>query len=167
MPGTTKVRTAVSSDLPELTRIYNHYVRHTAITFDTTVFTVEARRAWFDQFAATGRHQLLTLTVNGAPAGYASSARFRTKAAYETSVETSIYLDPEQRGAGHGRRLYAALFERIAGAEVHRCFAGITLPNDASLALHRAFGFEDVGTMREAGYKHGQFWDVHWLQRGL
>ena len=171
MPGSpevrTEIRTAAAADLPELTRIYNHYVRHTAITFDTEVFTVDGRRAWFDQFSPQGRHQLLTLTVNGVPAGYASSSRFRTKTAYDTSVETSIYLDPEQRGAGHGLRLYAALFERISDAQVHRCFAGVALPNEPSLALHRAFGFKDVGTMREAGYKHGQFHDVHWLQRDM
>jgi phosphinothricin acetyltransferase len=54
-----------------------------------------------------------------------------------------------------------------ATANAHRCFTSITLPNDASLALHRAFGFEEVGTMREAGFKPGKFWDVHWLQRGM
>ena len=107
------------------------------------------------------------MSVAGETAGYATSSRFRSKPAYATSVESRIYLDPDRRGAGLGRRLYAALFDALADEQVHRCFAGITLPNEASLALHRAFGFEDVGTMREAGYKFDRFWDVHWMQRGM
>ena len=167
MPDSTVFRAATADDLPELTRIYNHYVTHTAITFDVTPFSVEDRRDWFSHYATHGPHRLLTVTADGQVAGYATSSRFRTKPAYDSSIETSIYLDPERRGAGLGRRLYAALFEILAREDVHRCFAGVTLPNEASLALHRSFGFEDVGTMREAGFKFGQYWDVHWMQRGM
>ena len=167
MPANTHIRAAALSDLPALTRIYNHYVQTTSITFDVTPFSVEERAAWFSHYAQAGRYRLLVATVRGELAGYASSSQFRTKPAYATSVESSIYLDPGMRGAGLGKALYKALFDQLETEAVHRCFAGITLPNEASLALHRTFGFEDVGTMREAGYKFDRYWDVHWMQRGM
>lgn len=167
MPANTRIRAATPGDLPELTRIYNHHVQHTSVTFDVTPFSVEERSAWLSHYAEVGRYRLLVATVEGELAGYASSSQFRTKPAYATSIETSIYLDPDRRGAGLGKALYAALFEQLEAESVHRCFAGITLPNEASLALHRAFGFEDVGTMREAGHKFDRYWDVHWMQRGM
>ena len=84
MSPTINIRTALAEDLPALTRIYNQYIEHTAITFDTRPFTNATRRPCFDQFRPGVRHLLLTLTVEGVPADYASSAHFRTKAAYDT-----------------------------------------------------------------------------------
>ena len=99
--------------------------------------------------------------------GYSSSHPFRPKGAYATSVETSVYLDPAWQGRGLGARLYAALFDALASEDVHRAYAGITLPNPASLALHPRFGFEHAGTFRQVGRKHDRYWDVAWYEKSL
>lgn len=161
------IRAAQEGDLEALTGIYNHYVRHTAITFDLDVFTPEARRAWMEHYAPSGPHRLLVEERDGAAVGYASSGPFRPKGAYRTSVETSIYLHPDWVGCGLGAPLYRALFEALAGEDVHRAYAGITLPNDSSLALHRRLGFRPLGTFEEVGRKFDRYWSVSWLEKKL
>jgi phosphinothricin acetyltransferase len=155
------------SDLPKLTEIYNYYVENTAITFDVTTFTNEGRVQWFDEHAATGRYRLLVARDRGEVVGYAATGRFRPKAAYDTTVETSIYCAPDATGRGIGTLLYRALFVAIASEDIHRIVAGITLPNNASVALHRRFGFKQVGIYSENGRKFGQYWDVLWMERPL
>jgi phosphinothricin acetyltransferase len=161
------IRNAEKADLPAVTDIYNHYVTHSHATFDLEPFTVEQRRSWLAHYAADGPHRLLVGECDGIIAGYASSSPFRPKPAYRSSVETSIYLHPDQVGRGRATRLYATLIAQLARAEVHRAYAGIALPNDASIALHRRLGFEPIGTYSEAGYKHGRYIDVQWYQREL
>src|SRR6476660_5547436 len=139
---TVRVRTADRADLPHLTEIYNHYVVHTPITFDLEPYTVERRVAWLEQFAPTGRHRLVVAEENGLVVGYAGTMRFRVKPAYDTTVETTVYTAPEMVGQGVGRKLYAALFEAIAGENIHRIVGGYTLPNPASAKLHEQFGFK-------------------------
>jgi phosphinothricin acetyltransferase len=162
-----RIRPALRSDLPRLTEIYNHYVIYTPITFDLAPHTVEARIPWFEQFATTGRHRLLAAEESGVVVGYAGTTRFRNKAAYETSVETTIYCSHDALGRGIGSRLYAALFEAIAGEDIHRIIAGYTLPNAATLALHERFGFKPVAVFSEAGRKFGRYWDVGFSERPL
>jgi phosphinothricin acetyltransferase len=159
------VRAAVRGDLPRLTEIYNHYVIHTPVTFDIEPYTVERREVWFNQFAASGRYRLFVVEENGSVLGYANSTRFRPKAAYETTVETSVYCAPEATGKGLGSLLYAALFESLKGEDICRFVAGYTLPNPASAALHERFGFKRVGVFTENGRKLGRYWDVAWSER--
>jgi len=137
------------------------------VTFDIEPRTLEQRQAWFDNFAPNGRHQCFVAARGGQPIGWACSGRFKDRAAYDTSVETSIYLAPGEVGKGLGRRLYQTLFEALAGEDVHRAFGGITLPNEASVGLHLAMGFSHVGTYREVGRKFGRFWDVGWYGLAL
>ncbi|MFQ5843947.1 MAG: GNAT family N-acetyltransferase, partial [Planctomycetota bacterium] len=99
--------------------------------------------------------------------GYACSTPFRPKPAYRTSVETTVYVAPAATGRGVGGRLYQALFDALAGEELHRAYAGIVPPNPASVALHRRFGFHEVGVAREVGHKLGRYWDVAWFEKGL
>ena len=99
--------------------------------------------------------------------GFAYSSQFRPKAAYATSVETSVYCAPAQTGNGLGRRLYAALFDALAAEGVHQAFALISLPNDPSEKFHERFGFRRVGVMREAGQKFGSYVDVAVFQRDV
>ena len=159
------IRQARSADLRALTAIYNHYIVHTPITFDVQTYEPDQRRAWFDDHAATGRHRLLVADAEGEIVGYASTSRWRPKAAYDTTVESSVYVRHDAVGRGIGRKLYHALFEAIAAEDVHTVVAGVALPNDASIALHERFGFGRVGVFREVGLKFGQFWDVAWFQR--
>jgi phosphinothricin acetyltransferase len=160
-----EVRAGEESDLPALTALYNHYVENTHVTFDLEPYTVDERREWFGHYGRSGPHRLLVATAGGELLGYATSGRFRDKAAYLPSVETTVYCAPTATGRGVGTALYTALLAALAEEDVHRAFAGIALPNDASLALHRRLGFTEVGTFREVGRKFGRWWDVCWLER--
>jgi phosphinothricin acetyltransferase len=161
----TRIRPAVRGDLTRLTEIYNYYVIHTPVTFDVEPYTVERREAWFAQFGTTAWHRLLVAELNGIVMGYAGTTRFRPKMAYETAVETTIYCAPEAVGKGIGNRLYSQLFEILKGEDIHRFVAGYALPNPASEALHRRFGFKVVGVFSENGRKFGKYWDVCWTER--
>jgi phosphinothricin acetyltransferase len=161
------IRRAEDGDLPALLAIYNHYVLTTPITFDLEPRTLDQRRQWFATFAPTGRYQCFVAEDGGAVIGWASTGRFREKAAYDTSVEMSAYLALSHHGKGLGRKLYETIFPALAGADIHRCYAGITQPNDASNALHRAFGFQLIGTQHEVGRKFGRFWDVALYERAF
>ncbi len=162
------VRDFHPADISALTELYNQYILETTITFDLQPYTVEQRQAaWMSHYSATGRYRLLVAESDGQVMGYATSSKFRTKAAYDTSVETSVYLCPEAQGKGIGSQLYSALFETLAAEDVHRAYAGITLPNEPSIAIHRKFGFEEVGLFREVGRKFGRYWDVAWFERGV
>ena len=159
------VRPAVAADLAALTAIYNHYVRHTPITFDVAPFEPEQRRAWFDEHSGRGRHRLLVAVAGQDVLGYATTSRWRPKAAYDTTVESSVYVRHDAVGRGIGRQLYTALFEAIAGEDVHTIVAGVALPNEASTALHERCGFHQVGVFRGVGRKFDRLWDVAWFQR--
>ncbi|MFI9204975.1 GNAT family N-acetyltransferase [Streptomyces sp. NPDC053048] len=165
--ATIRIRPGADDDLGELTEIYNHYVVHTPITFDIEPLAPGDRRAWLESHPATGRHRLLVAEEAGRVLGYATSSPFRDKQAYETSVETSVYLSPEHTGRGLGGLLYAALFEALAGEDVHRAYAGITQPNVPSMRLHERFGFRNTGVLEQVGRKFGTFWDVAWLERRI
>ena len=161
------IRRIEPGDLPALLAIYNYYVVHTPVTFDLEPRTLAQRREWLESFAPTGRYQCLVAVKGGAPIGWACTGKFKEKAAYETSAETSIYLAPGERGRGLGRRLYETLFAALAGEDLHRLYAGITVPNDASVALHEKMGFGLVGSYDEVGRKFGRFWDVAWFARAF
>ncbi len=161
------MRAARLDDLARLTEIYNHYVVHSPATFDLEPKTLDQRREWFSQFAEAGRHRLLVAEEDGVILGYAGTMRWRPKPAYDTTVETSIYCAPESVGRGVGGNLYAALFDAIAGENIHRIVAGYVPPNPASAALHERFGFRPVGTFSEVGYKFGRYRDVCWMEKRL
>ena len=160
----TLIRSAVRADLPRLTAIYNHYVLTSPATFDLEPLTVEQRAAWFLKHGDTGRHRLLVADEDGLVVGYASTSHFRDRAAYNTTVEASIYCAPEAVGRGIGSTLYRRLFAAIAGEDINRIVAGITLPNNASVALHRSFGFAQVGIFSQNGRKFDRYWDVAWFE---
>jgi phosphinothricin acetyltransferase len=79
----------------------------------------------------------------------------------------TVYVHPEAVGLGIGARMYGRLFDLLAGEPIHRAYAGITLPNPASLALHHRFGFRDLGVYDQVGYKLGQYWSVQWLEKPM
>ncbi|CAG7638280.1 GNAT family N-acetyltransferase [Actinacidiphila bryophytorum] len=164
-----QVRAGGEGDLTALTDIYNHYIRETPITFDINPITPDERRPWLLSHPEDGPHRLLVAQSagDGRVLGYATSSPFRPKAAYATSVETSIYLAPGSSGRGVGTLLYTALFEALAGEDVHRAYAGVTLPNEASIRIHRRFGFQQIGVYEEVGRKFGAYHDVAWLEKRL
>lgn len=163
------VRDFCAADIVALTELYNQYILETSITFDLHPYTVQQRQdGWMSHYATSGRYRLLVAEGSDRQLlGYATSSQLRVKAAYDTSVETSVYLKAEAQGQGIGSQLYAALFEAIAHADVHRAYACITLPNEASMALHQKFGFERVGLFREVGRKFERYCDVAWLEKNV
>jgi len=161
------IRRVEQGDLPALLAIYNHYIAETPITFDLEPKTLEQRREWLDGFKPAGRHQCVVAVQDGMAIGWACSGKFRDKAAYDCTVETSIYLKPGEEGRGLGRKLYGALFEALKGEDIHLALGCITVPNQASVGLHLAMGFGHIGTFREVGRKFGRFWDVSWYARSF
>jgi phosphinothricin acetyltransferase len=167
VPDGLSIRSGEDVDLPALTDIYNHYVLHTPATFDIEPFAVADRRSWFGHYRTDGPHRLLVAVRDDVIVGYATSSEFRAKPAYDTSIEVTVYLRPEATGSGVGGALYTRLFEVIRDENLHRAYAVIALPNDPSVALHRRFGFVEVGRTTEVGRKFDQWWDVLWMERPL
>jgi len=161
------VRPATGDDLERINDIYNHYVLHNQATFDIEPITIEVRREWFTHYSTSGPHRLLVAEDDGVVFGFATSSPFRPRAAYATSIETSVYCDPDRLGLGIGSKLYERLFEEIKGEDIHRAYAGISMPNDASVALHERFGFVKVGEYTEVGRKFGRYWNVAWFEKRL
>ena len=161
------VRPGADDDLEAINDIYNHYVVETHVTFDDEPMPMEARREWFTHYAAAGRHRLLVAAEGKTVIGFASSSRLRPKPGYLTSVETSVYLAADAIGKGVGGKLYAELFKAIEGEDLHRAYAGIALPNPASIALHEKLGFKRVALFSEQGRKFGRYWDVAWFEKPL
>lgn len=153
--------------MPALLAIYNHYTVHTHVTFDLAPRSLEQRLSWFSIFASEGRHQCFVAMRAGVPIGWACSGPFREKAAYATSVETSVYLAPAAVGQGIGAQLYTALFAHLAAADIHRVYGVIAQPNAPSVRLHERMGFSHAGTWREVGRKFGRFWDVAVYEKAI
>ncbi len=161
------IRPAVPEDVEALRAIYNHYITHSPATFDLEPKSADERRNWFRQFADAGAYRLLVAQSAQEVIGYAYSGLFKERAAYASSIEVSVYLHPRNHAQGVGSRLYSRLFAELEAEYLHRAYAGITLPNDGSVALHKKFGFEQVGHYREVGRKFGRYWDVAWFEKAL
>ncbi|MEO7069886.1 MAG: N-acetyltransferase family protein [Nostocoides sp.] len=161
--GGLVIRDGTPADNDACLAIYNEAVRNLLATFDT----VERGPEHFDGRLglADPRSPFLVAEIAGAVAGYAHAYPYRPRAAYDATREVSVYLADSARGQGIGRMLYAALLARLDAAGCHTQVAVIALPNEASEALHRAFGFEHVGTLREVGHKFGRWVDTAWHQR--
>jgi len=167
-PGSTRIRPAENADLAQITAIHNYYVKNTHLSFDIHAFAADQRRSWFAEHSAGNRYRLLVAEdEQHGVIGYATSGPFRTKEAYDTTVEVSIQCDPTCRGGGLGRRLYDELFKLLALEDVRCAVAGIAVPNPASVALHERMGFEQRGTFRQVGRKFQRYWDVVWMQKLL
>jgi L-amino acid N-acyltransferase YncA len=164
MPGPV-VRYATGSDAAACAAIYAPYVTDTVITFEyepPTTTDMAARIA-----AAQRAHAWLVLEDDGRVVGYAYGGPHKERAAYRWACEVSVYLETRRRRSGGGRALYEALLARLADRGFRTAVAGMTLPNEASVGLHRALGFEAIGISRGIGWKHGAWRDVAWVQRSL
>ncbi len=154
------VRTASESDLPELLAIYNYEVLNGFATFDSVPQTPEQRKVWFDAHNI-GNHPLIVAEENGKVAGYASLSEYRSKDSYRSTVELSIYVSENYRRKGVATLLMSTILDMARADEsIHTVVSVITSGNEASLALHRRFGFEYCGTLREVGRKFGRMLDI-------
>ena len=161
------IRLARRGDLAQLVAIYNYYIEHSIATFDTEPTTVEDRAAWFETFSEVGPHRLLVACDNDRVLGCASSGPYRAHPAFVHTVEFGINVAPVSRTAGIGSALYGTLLEELRSEALHVAIAGIALPNEASVALHRKFGFTDVGVFEEYAIKNGAYISSLWMQRRL
>ena len=162
------IESGTTRELSAINTIYNHYINTSNVTFDIVPWSELQRILWFEQFQSDNSiYHLLVAKIAGEVVGFAYNSKFKEKAAYITSSEVTVYIKPGAEGKGLGGILYQALLSKISGSKHHRLYAAITLPNVASIALHQKFGFELVGTMKEVGYKQGQFHSTALLEKSL
>jgi len=156
------VRPARQEDLPEILRIYNDEILTGVATWDEEPWTMERRRAWFDEHDEL--QPVLVAECDDRVAGFAYLTKMSQKSGWRFTREDTIYLDPDFRGRGIGRVLLAALIEEARRLGVHVVVASITTENEVSIRLHASLGFEVVGTLREAGLKFGRRLDTCYMQ---
>jgi phosphinothricin acetyltransferase len=159
------VRVATAADAETVARIYGHYVAHTAISFEEEPPSADEMAARIATNLKT--HPFLVYDPGGGVTGYAYASPHVTRAAYRWSCNVSAYVTPGHARRGLGRALYGELLDLVRAMGFHSAFAGVALPNEASVGLHEAMGFQHLGTYREVGFKHGRWHDVGWWRLGL
>jgi L-amino acid N-acyltransferase YncA len=166
VPEATRIRAAGSDDGAALASIYNYYVDNTVVTFEETAVTAADMNARVAEVYAV---KLPWLVAEGAQGvcGFSYAYRWKERAAYRHSVETTVYLEPAAMGQGLGTALYAALIARLVDLGCHAMIGGIALPNAASIALHEKFGMRRVAHFPEVGFKFGRWVDVGYWQKVL
>jgi L-amino acid N-acyltransferase YncA len=159
-----RIRDATPADAPALLEIYRPFVVDTAVSFEMDAPSVAELEERIKR--ALGKWAWLVAENERGPLGYAYATSHRSRGAYLWSVETSAYVHTDHRGKGLGKSLYRAL-PVLAAKGYCNAYAGIALPNDASVALHRSVGFAPVGVFHRAGWKFGRWHDVSWWQLSL
>jgi phosphinothricin acetyltransferase len=163
MPAT--IRLATTADAETIARIYGPHVAESPTSFEAEAPDApEMARRIADTLAT---HAWLAFEEDGRVGGYAYGSKHRARAAYQWSAEVSVYVDETCRRRRIGQALYTSLFRILAAQGYVNAYAGITLPNEASVALHESVGFVPVGVYRQIGYKRGRWHDVGWWQLAL
>ena len=160
------IRPAQPRDAEPLAALYNYYVEHTVTTFEADPVDGAEMGHRVSEVQSFDLPWLV-LEEEGAVIGYACAVRWKSRAAYQHSVESTIYLAPELTGAGRGVALYSTLMEQLAKLGVHCVLAGIAQPNEASVGLHEKLGFSKVAHLAEVGRKFDRWVDVGYWQRVL
>lgn len=154
------IRHVQDEDLPAILRITNHAIAHTDALWISTPFTLEQRQKWVSDRLAQGFPVFVAVSENGDVCGYASYGAFRAFEGYAKTIEHSVYVDVEHQGRGLGRMLLARLIDHARQAGFHVMVAGITAGNEASVTLHRQFGFQNSGILPQVGRKGGRWLDL-------
>jgi len=159
------IRPATQDDAAALCAIYNPYIAGTTISFEEEPVSPADMARRIAEVQALGLPWLVAL-ADGQPVGYAYATRWRARAAYRTSVESSVYVDAAAAGRGTGTLLYRALLDELRTRDVHMVIGGIAQPNERSVALHERMGFRKVAHFSEVGRKFGRWVDVgYWELR--
>lgn len=158
------VRHATPLDAPAITEIYNPYITKTHSTFETESIDPREMKKRMHSVQEEMSLPWYVIAVDQDIKGYAYATQWKARAAYRHTVETSVYLDSTSFGKGYGTHLYHALIAHLKKYPIHTLIAGISLPNDRSIALHEKIGFESVGTLKEVGYKFDTWIDVGYWQ---
>lgn len=160
------IRLATVEDAGRMNEIYNTVIVDSHVSFDTEPWTTDQRRAWLLDRLSDGYPVLVAEQSEGV-VGLAWSGPWRGKAAYRSSVETTVVLDPECVGVGIGTDLLSVLVDTLADEGFHRAYAIVALPNDASVAVHRKLGYTEIGVLDESGFKNGKFVSTMILEKRL
>lgn len=161
-----KYRVATLDDSEAVRAIYNREVLNSTVTFDLVPRTAEDQLAWMDEHS--GAHPaVVAIDDDGTVCGFGSISPYRPRPAYRTTVEDSVYVDPAYQGRGVGRGLLTELVSLAESHGFHAVIARIVGGHEASIGLHRACGFEEIGREREVGRKFGKWLDVVLMQRLL
>ena len=160
-----EIRTGKLADVSSITDIFNYYIEHSNARFEESPLSLDNRLKWFSQFEPDSRHQIYVASDNGKLIGFACSQPYRGMAAFDETVEVTVYLAPFIQGKGVGSKLYEKLFSAIQAHGVHRVLSGVALPNEASIALHKRFGFREVGVFNEYAKKNGEYISSMWLEK--
>ena len=158
------IRDAVEADLEAIRDIYNDAVANTTAIWNETLVDVANRAAWLKARNAAGFPVLVAVSDTGEVVGYASFGEWRAFDGYRHTVEHSVYVRADQRGAGVGRALMLALIERAEALGKHVMVAGIESGNLGSIRLHERLGFRETGVMKEVGTKFGRWLDLTFMQ---
>ncbi len=153
---------ATVADAPAVQEIYRPYVESTAISFETTPPSVQEIQERMQSTVA--KFPWLVCEREGLVMGYAYAGPFKSRCAYDWSVESTVYVREGSRGQGVGRELYRALLPLLEQQGALNVIAGIALPNESSVALHERMGFEKVAHFKSVGFKLGLWWDVGYWQ---
>jgi phosphinothricin acetyltransferase len=159
------IEPATEDDLPAIVGILNYAIMNSNATLTAQPTSLAERMRWFERFSSAGPHRLLVARRGNRVLGYAAGQPYRDHEGFRETVEVSIALDVRSRGQGVGTALYRTLFECLADEPVHVVLAGIVLPNDASIALHRKRGFTEVGIFHEYAVKNGEYLSSTWMER--
>ncbi len=166
MTETITIRDAAEADLAAIRDIYNHAVEHTTAIWNEVLIDLDNRRAWLELRRAKG-FPVLVAERAGKVAGYASYGDWRAFDGYRHTVEHSVYVDKDCRGAGIGRLLMQALIDHARGNDKHVMIAAIEAKNQPSIALHERLGFRLVGIHQEVGIKFGRWLDLAMMELKL
>lgn len=161
-----EIRSATPDDADAIQAIYAPVVRDTTISFELEPPTVEEMR---NRIVATtpSLPWLVGIDDAGTVIGYVYAGKHRERAAYQWAIDVTAYVHSNHRGQGVGKALYERMFGLLTAAGYCQAFAGIALPNAASVALHESVGFAQIGVYRNVGFKHGAWHDVAWWQKEL
>lgn len=160
-----QVRMATPADACAIADIYAPYVRDTVISFETRPPSAQEMRSRLTTTLAN--FPWLVITDTDRVAGYAYAGPHRARTAYRWCADVSLYLETAVHRRGHGRRIYTALLNLLGAQGYVNAYAGIALPNPASVGWHEALGFTRIGVFQCVGFKHGAWWDVGWWHRPL
>ena len=152
------VRTVQLEDAEEICKIYNYYILNSVVTFEETPVTVEEMRERIQSIYS--KLPWIIYEKDQQVLGYAYASEWKSRCAYKNSVESTVYLRQGEAKKGVGTSLYTELIEQLINIGIHTVIGGVALPNDASIALHKKFGFEKVAHFKEVGYKFGKWVDV-------
>jgi L-amino acid N-acyltransferase YncA len=157
-----RIRMADEGDAEAVAGIYRPFVDETAVSFEIEAPNTDQIAGRISETIAS--YPWLVCSVDDRIVGYAYANRHRARAAYQWSVDTSVYVEANYWRYGVGRGLYTSLFRILTAQGLFNAFAGITLPNAGSVALHESMGFKPIGTYVRVGFKCGEWHDVGWWQ---